>query len=253
MKKRAMLMYTVIVVLLNSCTLPKQAATAVIQKKAPVYDYTPPESGFVKSKDVSFILIKPVFANSFNLIAYEPFVSFSKSMENDYAEMLTKRGYPYIGPVNSYNEIVYADKKASDLTLESEIVFDISEPSVFRNEEGRTLLFNQPYSHFYAKGELMISGKVNFYLSEPFTHSKVWVKSIVIEAQRTQVTSSRNDFATLEDVKNDPKVWNSFVDILQHIYTKTLQTAWTYLDPEELRAKKKEAEEIRKNSSYQKF
>jgi hypothetical protein len=174
-------------------------------------------------------------------------------MENDYAEMLTKRGYPYIGPVNSYNDIVYADKKASDLTLESEIVFDISEPSVFLKTEGTTLLFNQPYAHYYARGELMISGKVNFFLSEPFTHSKVWVKSIVIETQRAQVTSSRNDYATFDEVKNDPKVWNTFVDILQNIYTKTLQTAWTYLDPEELKAKKKEAEEIRKNSSYQKF
>jgi hypothetical protein len=67
MKKITMLMYAVFAVVLNSCTVPKQAATAVIQKKAPVYDYTPPESGFVKSKDVSFVLIKPVFANIFKI------------------------------------------------------------------------------------------------------------------------------------------------------------------------------------------
>jgi hypothetical protein len=235
----------------SSCTLTRQSTTQ-IQKKAPVYDYTPPESGFVKSKDVSFILIKPAFANNFDLVAYEPFASFSKSMENDYVEMLTKRGYPYIGPVNSYNEIVYADKKNSDLTLESELAFDLN-GSIFKSIEGRRLLTNEPYTRHYANGELIISGKVNFYLSEPFTHSKVWVKSILIETQRVQINSSRNDFSSLAEVKDDPKVWNAFVDVLQTIYSKTLETAWTYLDPEELKAKKKEADEIKKNSSYQKF
>jgi hypothetical protein len=52
---------------------------------------------------------------------------------------------------------------------------------------------------------------------------------------------------------NDPQVWNSFVELLSNVYTKSLQTSWKYLEPEELLAKKKEAEEIRKNSSYNKF
>jgi hypothetical protein len=77
-------------------------------------------------------------------------------------------------------------------------------------------------------------------------------KSIPVESQKLVLKSSRIDFNSLEETTNDPQVWNIFVITLQNIYAKSLQTAWKYLDPEELLVKKKEAIEIRKNSSFQK-
>lgn len=245
-------MLTAIAFSLAGCFSAKTATTPNVQKLTASYDYSPPEDGFTKSKDVSFILIAPSFAKDFDYINYEPFTTFSKSMANDYVEMLTKRGYKYIGPVNSYGEIVYSDKKNTDMILESELDFDFTGGTPFKYISGTTLLTNTPYTKYFANGELVMTGKINFFLSEPFTHTKVWVKSIPVETQTINVKSQRTDYTSLEAVRQDPAVWNAFVGALQRVYVKTLQTAWTYLDPEELKEKKKEAMEIRNNSSFQK-
>jgi hypothetical protein len=168
--------FLLFMVLINqSCGVLNTAPKVQIEKMVAAYDYTPPESDFTKSKDVSFLLMKPSFVKNFEYIDYAPFQNFAKAMAADYEEMLTKRGYPYIGPVTSYDEIVYADKKNSDLTLESELDFNI-DGKPFKVNNGRTLIGNQPYTRYYADGELTISSKINFFVSEPFTHTKIWVK-----------------------------------------------------------------------------
>lgn len=220
------------------------------EKKSINYDYAPPEDGFKKSKDISFILIQPNFAKGFEYFDYAPFTTFSKSMANDYVEMLTKRGYKYIGPINSYDEIVYSDKKNTDLLLESELSFELVGQSPFQYTSGTTMIGNLPYERYFADGELSISGKINFFVSEPFTHTKIWVKSIPIETQK--ITLKTKYYNSKNELLNSPEVWNAFVNALEVVYTKSLQTAWNYLDPEELAVKKKESEEIRKNSTFTK-
>lgn len=243
----------VITFLTNSCgSIIPVTPEPQIEKLPTNYDFSPPENGFKKSKDISFILMEPSFARNFEYINYAPFTTFSKAMSNDYVEMLTKRGYRYIGPVNSYDEIVYSDKKNTDLLLESELAFELNGITPFKHSSGTTLIGNLPYDNYFADGELMLAGKINFYISEPFTHTKIWVKSIPIEAQKIIVKSVKRNYNNLDSVYNDPQVWNAFVEALQKVYTKSLQTAWNYLDPEEMTVKKKESDEIRKNSTFNK-
>jgi len=47
--------------------------------------------------------------------------TFIEHMGSDFAEMLTARGFTYEGPIPTYDELVYAQKKNDDMILEVEM------------------------------------------------------------------------------------------------------------------------------------
>lgn len=215
-----------------------------IQRKIAQFDYAPPSEGFEKSDKVSFILLAPRYAPGFQYGFSEPYVSFTKSMASDFEEMLTARGYTYKGPYPTYDELVYNDKKTSDLILEVEVDMKIMNAGLlksFVNYSKRTV--------YYADGEFTIDGKLNLIAYEPFTREKVWTKSVPIAPARRRVTSE-NKYYDIGSVNGDAAVWNAVVDALQEPYAGTMRQAWNHLDPHEMEVLKKQAGEIKKNSGF---
>jgi hypothetical protein len=249
---RLLTLITLSVFLGTSCFTTKRPVQTPPPMTAMKFDYVPPTEGITKSNDIKFSLIKPRFAPSIKWIPEDPFKTFIGNMSTDFVEMLSARGYPYIGPYESYDEMVYNDKKTTDLVLETEVDFQITGDYLKQNSfQVYDVNHFITKTEYYYDGQATITGNVNLIFSEPFTKTKVWVKSVPIEPTTYYLKSYYRYNASVIP-NTDPQVWNTTVENLEAIYTKTLRTAWNHLEPDELKVKKKEAGEIKANSGFQK-
>jgi len=214
------------------------------------FDYTPPTEGVVKNNSIKIALINPKFVPSFTDRTKDPYKTFAKNMGVDFVEMLTARGYPYIGPYETTDEMVYNDKKTTDLVLQVEVDPQFSGNPLKYSTSTDYTTKQTVYSYFY-DGEITLTGKVNMIMSEPFTGTKIWVKSVPIEPT-TFYVKSHFKYNNKNIPETDPAVWNALVENMELVYDKALKTAWNHLDPEEIKVKKAEAAEIKKDSGFKK-
>jgi hypothetical protein len=181
-------------IIVNSCK--SSQPTVALTKTLMQFDYKPPIEGYAKSNKISFILMNPKFAEDEDDINQEPFATFSKNMSKDFEEMMTQRGYTYKGPYDTYDELVYSDKKGSDFILEIEIDFTW--------QGGQEALYNKNKSNynystkqtttttFYGfDGNVTLGGKLNLTLTEPQTKTKLWVKSVAMPNQTFLLKSEK--------------------------------------------------------------
>ncbi len=214
------------------------------------FDYSTPGVGVTKSNDIKFALINPRFVTSFEQSKIDPYKTFANSMGDDFVEMLTARGYPYVGPYNTIDDMVYSEKQTTDLVLEVEVDLQFTGNAIKQTSDYEILTSRTNYYYIY-NGDMNLSGKITMIFSEPFTKTKVWVKSVSTEPI-TFFLDSQYKYKSKDIPVTDPKVWNTLVEILQKIYENVISTSWKYLEPEELKVKKSESLEIKKNSGFQK-
>lgn len=207
------------------------------------FDFKPTEQA--PPTKINVALVRPRFVSSFKQSELDPFKTFASNMETDFLEMITARGYTYMGPFTTYDEMVYADKKSTDLVLEVELDFQVSGQPL-RSQE---ITWPSVYTIYWYNGEVTLNGKLTYYLSEPFTKTKVMVKSIAMEP-KTFLLKSYERYKAPNIPYTDPYVWNSLIEILEPAYNNMLQNSWRYLDPQELTVKKAEANEIKQNSGF---
>lgn len=250
MKKYSFLMLSFIAI---SASLLYTSCSSLFAPKTPVsvatmnFDYTPPVSS-AKGENIKVALINPQYVQTFTSANYDPYRTFVKNMGKDFEEMLIARGYTIIGPYNSFDDLVYAEKNSTDLVLLAEVTLDITGNYARKRDVPQ---IGQGYSKTYYDylGNANIEGKINLSLAEPFTKTKLWIKSVSFEP--TTVYFKSKSYTTGSIPVTDPGVWNPLVAGLSTVYQKALQTAWNHLDPSELAIKKKEAIEIKKNSNFQ--
>ena len=225
--------------------------------KVPMYDYAPPQNEKPKSAQVVFLLVDPSYQDKFKFSSYKLFSDFSKAMSADYNEALTAKGYTVRGPFEYYDQVVYSDKKESDLLLSVEIDFDLNDQNIkwvahqyYVSGKGKYAQFGTNYS---IDGFFVLSGKVNMVVSEPITREKLWAKSIPLKQKEIPVSSSYY----YEQLKNynsaftkDPTVINPIIKALEEYYQHVFTTSWNHLDPNELTPLKKEVVEIREKKKY---
>jgi hypothetical protein len=113
---------------------------------------------------------------------------------------------------------------------------------------------NAVYSTQYKiDGFFLLSGKVNFYISEPITKEKIWVKNIQLKPKKVPVTSNLL-YKNLRDYssafESDPNFANPFLISMEEYYKEILNITWANLDPNELNTLKKYTLEIRENKKY---
>jgi len=233
-------------------TAPPPAPTI----KAPSYDFEPPQKAPAKSAQVVFLLVDPAYQEKFAYSNYKIFSDFSKAMAADYNESLTAKGYSVRGPFEYYDQVVYNDKKESDLLLQVEIDFDINSSNVNWNSyseyvsgKGRYATYRTAYKY---AGFFILSGKVNLVAAEPLTKEKLWAKSIPLKQKQVYIAPVYN---TLERSFNigfsrDPGVINPMIEALEDYYKQVFNTSWNHLDPNELAPLKKEVLEIREKKKY---
>lgn len=239
-----------IVLLMSSCSLfNKTTQTPQAETlNSPAFDYTPEKNPLDKSNNIKIALVNPKFAETFYSYNADPYDKFSKNMATDFVEILNARGYTYIGPLATYDEMVYNDKKTTDLVLETTIEMNIVPLQLITKKGGTSLVTGEVTYRYYLGGTSTITGKVNMSLSEPFTKTKVWTKSVQIEP--TSFAYKSKEYYGKNIPQTDPGVYNPVSAALDKIYMNTLKMVYNHLDPQELAVKKEEALEIKNNSGF---
>ncbi|HEY1025597.1 MAG TPA: hypothetical protein VGE26_10565 [Sphingobacteriaceae bacterium] len=225
--------------------------------KVAQYDYNPPEAEKAKSAQVVFLLVDPSYQEKFKYSNYKLFGDFSKAMTADFNEALTAKGYSVRGPYEYYDQVVYNDKKESDLLLSIEIDFDLNSQNIkwydhryHMSGSGRRALYGTRYTY---DGFFVLSGKANLVVSEPLTKEKLWAKSIPLKQREIPVKTyyfQDKKFDFQGSLTADPNIMNPITESLEDYYKHVFNTAWNHLDPNELTPLKKEVLEIREKKKY---
>jgi hypothetical protein len=235
----------------------KQAAVVPQPIRVPSYDYAPPPAEKAKSAQVVFLMVNPVYQEKFQYSSYQLFNDFSKAMAGDFNEALTAKGFSVRGPFEYYDNVVYNDKKESDLMLQVEIDFNINSSNVnwtgapvYVSGRGKTTVYRTEYTY---DGYFVLSGKINLVVSEPLTKEKLWAKSIPLQQKQINIApiyraTRQLDYSTA--FTRDAGVMNPMIDVLEDYYKQIFNTAWMHLDPNELSPLKKEVLEIREKKKY---
>ena len=82
-----------LMLLLTACATTERVPQRIVTIRNVVFDYIPPAGAEPGAAEMIIILVNPQYAASFEDARSEPFVSFAKSMGNDFEETLTTRGY----------------------------------------------------------------------------------------------------------------------------------------------------------------
>jgi hypothetical protein len=211
------------------------------------FDFKPTVDAGNQSNEITFGLIAPSFVETFTEKNKEPYKTYAKNMERDFIEMLTARGYRYKGPFNSLDELVYSDKKEIDLLINPTIDLQFTGNPL---KQGTYHDYSQgkDFAEYYYEGEVSMTGTMNLTFAEPFTNTKIWVKSVNTDPTSFMLKSGSYTAPQIPDT--DPLVWNSLVTNMEKTYQRTLQMAWNHLEPAELLQKKAESVEIKKNSGF---
>lgn len=219
--------------------------------------------------------------------------SFSNSVGEDLQGLLVAKGMTALGPT-AIDEVTFPEKKASSLTVLMEFVFDIQYSKLEQRgtqvyagngdsgtdaDSGATfgmkkVMRQENQRHGGAihaatySGTMTVDLKVYYYLLEPLSEEKMWVKKLDLGSEDYNFVIGRtleryesgtrseddgcggtNSFPvyawrqtgdTLFDSR--PKV---FSDVLKTAYPKLMETAAKYFDTDEMTALRAKAQEIR--------
>lgn len=242
----AILFLVVLAILIQGCattSATKEGSSAYV----PSFDFTPPTTAAPGSADVVFAIVNASYAENQPWMQVWPFTDVSRNMGNDFQEIVSARGFNVRGPFATYDEITFPDKKASDLVLVPtlEIRLDIISPQVKKHIN---ILGPDSYT---VNGQAAVSGRVTLSLMESLSKERMWFKSV--ELQRTVVPFEGEKEYTAPPAgvdPSDPGISKPLGTTMETFYKKVMQAAWNYLDPEEMKIVKKQAEEIKKKKVY---
>jgi len=184
--------------------------------------------------------------------------SFSDFLGSSLDEIIVAKGMTAKGPYDSLDMITYPDKKGSDLTLTEKLFISpgrseqISTERVSINSgSGRNVLCDM--ITFEATFKVWITLEMR----EPLSGEKMWVKKIDLgthteeyqkafaftyrDGGKTMVRRSKPLFDTRED---------TIARLFDTLYPKIMETAWNYLNTDEMLMLKKTGKEIRKVKRY---
>lgn len=229
----------------------------------PSFDYSPPERAETAEAGVSMLLVAPQYvSDQRGSWAREMWPNLTADLQGDMEELLTGRGYTLEGPFQSRDELVYSAKKNSDLivTPEIDITVDFINLSWKENQSVLGALADSDPTYSIEEGTAQVSSRLNLIISESMTGEKLWTKSLEVLDQRVTFTGhqeypSRPPSNAQVNMNNIGKVeidlQNKVAQALENAYTEVLQTVWDHLDPREMRGIKKQADEIKANTTFE--
>lgn len=196
------------------------------------------------------------------------FKSFAGSMGEDIQAQLVAKGMTTRGPF-SLAEVTYPDKKGSDLTISTGVIFDIQYTEAKFKEQ--TTFEGGVYGNVYT-ATMTVGMKVYFYMLEPMSEEKMWIKKLDLGVQdypvewamgREQYVSgtrrvpdgcggyyTATDYAWRDKGSLYDERAKIFSDILKGAYPQIMKAAWNYLNTDEMLNLKIKSQEIRERKRY---
>ncbi len=212
------------------------------------FDYEPPSRAKPSAAGVAIALVAPQYSEDALWSQIAP--SMPRDMGRDFEELLTARGYTIRGPFKTYDYMVYSDKQNTDLVLTPILEIDARVVD-FAVDQTSALLGLGPKMYVITNGTVQLSGRVTLSAAESLTNTKLWVKSIdlpdTVVAFTGQLKYKRAPTAVSVQ---EPALRSAVGRALERMYTLVLQSTWDYLDPQEMLAKKVEADEIKQKAGF---
>jgi hypothetical protein len=200
------------------------------------------------------------------------FRSFAGSAGEDIEAMLLAKGLTAKGPF-VLDEVTFPDKKGADLTVLMQFIFDIqySEEKFERDQSFDGNKQGKIYS-----GSMSIGMKVYYYMLEPLSEEKMWVKKLDLGTQdyKYELAREQESYAAGTQFVSDgcggghnytTYAWRDtkkilydsrpklFSDQLKEAYPQLMKTGWKYFDADEMLSLRDKSKEIRDrwgSSSY---
>jgi hypothetical protein len=198
------------------------------------------------------------------------FQSFAGSMGEDIQSQLVAKGMTTKGPF-ALAEVTYPDKKGSDLTLTIGVIFDIhrTSPQPIRSQYFEGGVYGNIYS-----ATMTVGMKVYFYMLEPMSEEKMWIKKLDLGVQdflvewaegqeqyQTGTTPRTSDGCGGYYGGHPTYAWRAtrilydgrvkaFSDILKAAYPQVMKSSWNYLNTDEMLNLKMKSQEIRERKRY---
>ena len=264
---------------LTACAVPTQK-----YKRKPVYNdlfsfprFDIPAAADPASVDVTAVIIIPEYKDTYNQHyaggaqvssggmmtkdMMKVFKSFAGSVGEDIEAQLVSKGMTTKGPF-SLEEVTYPDKKGSDLTVSTNVIFDI------HYTNSRYLRWEYFQSGERAKvysGNMTVGVKVYYSMLEPLSEEKMWIKKLDLGVQdytyeygvgQERYQSGYDEcggpiygYRDTNDYVYDQRA-KIFSDILKDSYPQVMKTAYNYLDKDEMLHLKERSREIRERKRY---
>ncbi len=225
-----------------------------VELYTPKFDFTPPTQAPPRSAGVTFVVVGSEVSGP----PIDLFQRFASNLPGDFQEMLVARGFAVRGPFAAYDEVTFPDKKNSDLVLTPRITF-AADTSGVRWKYVFELFTPGDLKTYTPVGPVVFSGRLDLVVSESLSNERMWSKSVTIPPIRVELTGGARFQAThtptevpLDQIlENDPAFRADLARQLDEIYQRTLEKAWTFLDPEEMRGVKRQSLEIRERKVYE--
>jgi hypothetical protein len=201
------------------------------------------------------------------------FDDFADSLTKDFMEVLGARGFGVRGPFKTYDEMIYPDKKGSDLTLTAEVRYspDMSQLKFRRKTSSNDSVPPHPNDPCKIVGAVIVECHVNLVVTESLTNERMWTKSIAIQPFTVKLVShhyytlqslakySRKDGEAFRTgvaipievlLERENKFYSDLGRALETQYDEILNKIYGYLDPREMTIVKNQTMELRKKKVY---
>ncbi len=249
MTKTTLLRYATITMLLAGCSLTKQAP--VTNKQTFTFDYTPKESAKPGSAGMLIALVKPYYATAFSSGGTELFKRFKEALGGDIEELILAKGFTMKGPYTAFDEMIFDDKKRTDVAIQIEIVPE------FSSREGRwqehISLLGASYNSYTYSGKASLIGKINLTGVEPLTNERIWSKSVSIpNVENVQIETTVKYSRPLNgnEILQDPGVYNAVGKALQEQYLGIMEKIAAHFDAEEFGSLRPQIKELKSKKGY---
>ncbi len=213
----------------------------------PSFQFTPPNNSTPGSAEVTFAIVGASFTDKEPWTQEWPLPVFSERMSLDFQQILSARGYTVRGPFKLYDEMAFPDKKGSDLVLEPSL--DVQLEKTTTDHSTNINLLSSSKDTYNLSGEGILSGRVTLALLESLSKERMWFKSIELTPVSFKWESNK-DYKSPNAYIENRDISKPLGQALENIYKQIMEASWKYLDPEEMKIVKRQAEEIKAKKVY---
>lgn len=233
---------------LIGCFKPTQSLT---EKKTFTFEYYPKETLPSGSSNMVLAMVKPYYRENFKSGNSELFKNFEFALGKDIEEIIIAKGFNLLGPYDSRDEMIYIDKKKSDIFIQIEI-----DPRFTAHEGGWKSSFSLSNSTrvlYKYSGKVSLIGKINISGIEPLTGQKIWAKSVSIpNVEDIPIETSKKYNHILNDLEliNDPAVYNELGKALAKQYVGILDKITAHFNVQELTSMKSQINDLKSKKEF---
>lgn len=235
------------------CFTPQQATTTQV-KQTFTFDYTPKQTAQSGSIGIVVALLKPYYATAFQESASnELFTGFQTALGNDIEELVVGKGFTMKGPYQAFDEMVFEDKKRTDIAIQIEISPQFTAVQGDWKSKLNFAIVGGSYTSWTYAGKVSLIGKINLSGIEPLTHEKIWSKSVSIpNVENVAIQTSNRYDRPLQgyEVYQDPGVYNAVGKALNAQYAGIMDKVAAHFNADEFMTLKNQIKELKSKKGF---